>query len=81
MGRVPKSYSIHVRNPTKSPFSNKYLVWTFKIRNGGQNKMNIEFAYVPYVRIPKFLEGKQGDMGTFMEWNVYKKISSQTYFK
>ncbi len=43
--------------------------------------MNIEFAYVPYVRIPKFLEGKQGDMGTFMEWNVYKKISSQTYFK
>ncbi len=41
MGRVPKSHSIHVQNPTKSPFLNKDLVWMFEICHGGQNKMNI----------------------------------------
>jgi hypothetical protein len=35
MGRVPKSHSIHVQNPTKSPFSNNDLVWRFGIRHGG----------------------------------------------
>jgi hypothetical protein len=60
-GRVPKSHSIHVENPTKSHFSNKDLVWTLGIRHGGQNKATIQFSYVPYVRISKFLEGEQGD--------------------
>jgi len=69
MGRVPKSHSIHVQNPTKSFFSNKDLVWTFGIHHGGQNKVGIQFFYVPYVCIPKFLEGEQGDMNTPMEWN------------
>ncbi len=42
MGRVPKSHSIHVQNPTKSPFSNKDLVWTSGIHHGGQNKVTIQ---------------------------------------
>ncbi len=74
MGRFPKSHSIHVQNPTKSPFSNKDLVWISRIYHGGQNKTTIQFAYV---RISEFLEGEQGDMNTLMEWNVYKKILSQ----
>jgi hypothetical protein len=41
MGKVPKSHSNHVQNPTKSLFSNKDLVWRSKIRHGGQNKVTI----------------------------------------
>jgi hypothetical protein len=77
MGRVPKFHSIHIQNPTKSFFSNKDLVWTSRICHGGQNKMNIQFAYVPYAPISEFLEGEQGDMNTPMEWNVYKNFPSQ----
>ncbi len=58
MGRVPKSHSIHVQNPTKCSFSNKDLVWRFGICHGGQNKVTIQFAYVPYARILEFLEGE-----------------------
>ncbi len=36
--------------------------------------MTIQFAYVPYVRILKFLEGEQGDTNTPVEWNVYKNF-------
>jgi hypothetical protein len=39
--------------------------------------MIIQFAYVPYARISKFLEGEQGDMSTPVEWNVYKNNPSQ----
>jgi hypothetical protein len=77
MGRVPKSHSIHVQNPTKSPFSNKDLVWTSGIRHGGQNKVTIQFAYVPYARVAEFLEGERGDTSTPMEWSVHKNIPSQ----
>jgi hypothetical protein len=77
MGRVPKSHSIHVKNPTKSPFKNKDLVWTFVICHGGQNKVNIQFAYVPYACILNSLENERRDMGTPMEWNVYKNFPSQ----
>jgi hypothetical protein len=77
MGKVPKSHSIHVQNPTKSLFSNKDLVWRSEIRHGRQNKVTIQFTYVPYARISEFLEGEQGDMSTLMEWNVYKKIPNQ----
>jgi hypothetical protein len=77
MGRVPKSHSIHVQNPTESLFSNKDLVWTSAIRHGGQNKVTIQFAYVPYARISEFLEGERGDMSTLVEWNVYKNFPSQ----
>jgi hypothetical protein len=77
MGRVPKSHSIHVQNPTKSPFSNKDLVWTSGIRHGGQNKVTIQFAYVPYARISEFLEGEWGDTSTPVEWSVYKNFPSQ----
>jgi hypothetical protein len=76
MGRVPKSHSIHVQNPTKSLFSNKDLVWRSEIHHGGQNKVTIKFSYVPYARISEFLEGERGDTNTPVEWNVYKKIPS-----
>jgi hypothetical protein len=81
MGRVPKSHSIHVQNPTKSTFSNKDLVWTSGIRHGEQNKVNIQFAYVPYAHILEFLEGEQGDTNNPVEWNVYKNFISQTNVK
>jgi hypothetical protein len=81
MGRVPKSHSIHVQNPTKSNFSNKDLEWKSGICHGGQNKITVQFAYVPYACISKFLEGKQGDMNTPMEWNVYKNFPSQINVK
>jgi hypothetical protein len=69
------------KTPTKSPFSNKDLVWRFRIRHGGQNKVTIQFAYVPYVRISEFLEGERRDTNTHVEWNVYKNFPSQTYVK
>jgi hypothetical protein len=67
MGRVPKSHSIHVQNPTKSHLPNKDLVWASGIRHGGQNKVTIQFAYISYVCISKFLEGEQGDRAPL--WN------------
>jgi hypothetical protein len=75
MGRVPKSHSIHVQNPTKSTFSNKDLVWRSGVHHGKQNKVTIQFAYVPYAHIPKFLEGEQGDTSTPMEWKCLQKCS------
>jgi hypothetical protein len=75
MERVPKSHSIHVQNPTKSPFSNKDLVWTSGIHHEGQNKVTIQFVYVPYARISEFLQGERGDTSTHVEWNVYKSFS------
>jgi hypothetical protein len=48
-----------------------------RIYHGGQNKVTIQFAYVPYVHILEFLEGEQGDMSTPMEWNVYKNFPNQ----
>ncbi len=47
------------------------------IRHGGQNKVTIQFAYVPYARISEFLEGERRDTNTPVEWNVYKKFPSQ----
>jgi len=81
MGRVPKSHSIHVQNPTESPFSNKDLVWRSRIHHGRQNKMTIQYANVPYAHISEFLEGKRGDTKTPMEWNVYKNFPSQMDIK
>jgi hypothetical protein len=52
-----------------------------RIRHGGQNKVTIQFAYVPYARISKFLEGEREDTSTPMEWNVYKNFPSQTDVK
>jgi hypothetical protein len=43
--------------------------------------MNIQFAYVTYVRILELLEGERGDTGTPMEWNVYKNFPSQVDIK
>jgi len=52
-------------------------VWRSKIRHGRQNKVTIQFAYVPYARISEFLEGERGDMSTLVEWNVYKNFLGQ----
>jgi hypothetical protein len=60
------------KNPTKSLFSNKDLVWRSRIHHGEQNKVTIQFAYVPYACISEFLEGERGDTNTLVEWNVYK---------
>jgi hypothetical protein len=43
--------------------------------------MTNQFAYVPYVHIPEFLEGEWGDMNTPVEWNVYKNFPNQTDVK
>jgi hypothetical protein len=51
------------------------LVWRFGICHGGQNKVTIQFAYVPHARISKFLEGEWRHTNTFVEWNVYKTFS------
>ncbi len=75
-GICPTSFN-HVQNPTESPFSNKDLVWTSGIRHGGQNKVTIQFAYVPYARISEFLEGERRDTNTPVEWNVYKNFPNQ----
>jgi len=80
-GKGSKSHSIHVQNPAKSLFSNKDLVWRFGICHGGQNKMTIQFAYVPYACISKFLEGARGDTNTPVKWNVYKNFPNQTDVK
>jgi hypothetical protein len=77
MGRVPKSHSIHVQNPTKSPFSNKNLVWTSGIRHGGQNKVTIQFAYVSYACISKFLEGERGDTSTLVDGMFTKTFQAK----
>jgi len=44
--------------PHQVPFSNKDLVWKSWICHGGQNKVTIQFAYVPYACISKLLEGE-----------------------
>jgi hypothetical protein len=84
MGRVPKSHSIHVQNPTKSPFSNKDLVWTSGIHHGEQNKVTIQFAYVPYARISEFLEGERRDTmwnGVFTKTFQAKWMSNNQLLK
>jgi len=39
--------------------------------------VTIQFAYVSYVRISKFLEVEQRDTSTHVEWNAYKNFLSQ----
>ncbi len=56
-------------------------MWRSKIRHGGQNKVTIQFAYVPYVRISEFLEVERGDMSTTVDWIIYKTFPSQTDVK
>jgi hypothetical protein len=86
MGRVAKSHSIHVQNSTKSPFSNKDLVWRSEICHGGQNKVTIQFAYVPYVTFWnswKVNEGIQASMwnGMFTKTFQAKRMSSNQLSK
>jgi hypothetical protein len=69
----PKPHQIH--------FLKQRLIVKVWIHHGGQNKMTIQFAYVPYVPILEFLEGERRDMNTPMEWNVYKNFPNQMNVK
>jgi hypothetical protein len=53
------------------------LVWKDGFRHGGQNKVAIETAYIPHACVSKFLQEKQGDMQTAIEWNISKIFSLQ----
>jgi len=77
MGRTPLSQSIAIQNLTKSPFLNVDLVWKDGFKHGGQNKVTIETAYIPHVRVFEFLQGEQGDMQTMVKWNISKNLSPQ----
>jgi hypothetical protein len=69
------------KTPPNPPFTNKDLVWMSRIRHGGKNNVNIQFNYVPYACISKFLENERGDISTPVEWNVYKNFPNQTDVK
>jgi hypothetical protein len=53
------------------------LVWKDGFRHGSQNKVATKTAYIPHVRVPKFLQGDQGDMQIVVEWNIFKNFSPQ----
>jgi hypothetical protein len=72
---------IMYKTPPNPPFTNKDLVWMSRIRHGGKNNVNIQFNYVPYACISKFLEGERGDTCTLVEWNVCQNFPSQTDVK
>ncbi len=55
MGQTSLSQSIKIQNLAKLPFSNVDLVWKDGFRHGGQNKVAIETAYIPHVRVFEFL--------------------------
>ncbi len=42
--------------PTKSPFSNMYLVWILGVKHRGANMASIEIAYIPHAHVFEFLE-------------------------
>jgi hypothetical protein len=57
MGWVPKSQSIQIQSPIKSPFLNVDLVWTLEVKHGATNKVPIEITYIPHAHVCEFLEG------------------------
>jgi hypothetical protein len=52
-------------------------MWKSGICHGKQNKVTIQFAYVLYVCISKYLEGERRDRKTPVEWNVCKNFPNQ----
>jgi hypothetical protein len=73
MGWVPKSQLIQVqKSPIKFPFSNVDLVWTFRVKHGGTNKMSIKIVYITHAHVCEFLEGEQGDAKTLVVCNMHK---------
>ncbi len=58
--------------PNKIFFSNVDLVWNFKVKHGGTNKMSIMIAYIAHAHVCEFLEGKWNDVETQVEWNMHK---------
>jgi len=81
MGQIPKSQSIQIQSPIKSPFSNVDLVWTPRVRHGGTNKVSIEIAYIAHARVCEFLEGDRSDVETLVEWNTHKNLPPQKDIK
>jgi hypothetical protein len=58
MRRVPNPTPFMYKTTPSPPFTNKDLVWMFRIQHEGKNKVNIQFAYVSYAYILEFLEGE-----------------------
>jgi hypothetical protein len=57
------------------------LMWNIGIWHGGQNKVSIEIAYIPYACVIEFLEGECGNMNTPMELNIHKNLPPKEYVK
>jgi len=53
------------------------LVWVKGERHEGSNKKSIDVVYIPYARFQDFLQGKQGNLNTPMEWNIHKNMHAQ----
>jgi hypothetical protein len=51
------------------------------MKHGGTNKMLIEIAYITHAHVYEFLEGKQGDVETPVEWNTRKNLPPQKDIK
>jgi hypothetical protein len=48
--------------------------WCEKVGHGSRNKVAIEFTYIPYACVLKFLESERGDVQTLVEWNKHKNL-------
>jgi hypothetical protein len=81
MSCASKSQYIDIQNPKKSPFKNMDLVWKKDVWHGGAHIIEVECAYIPHAQILEFLNGERSHEDSPMEWNIYKRISSQENVK
>ncbi len=81
MGRIPLPQSIKIQNLAKSPFSNVDLVWKYRFKHRGQNKVAIETTYIPHAHVFEFLQDEWGNMHTMFEWNISNNLSPQKVIK
>jgi len=69
------SQSNEIQNSAKSPLLNVELVSKDGFKHGDQNKVAIETAYIPHVRVSELLQREQGDMQIVVEWDISKDLS------
>ncbi len=81
MGQIPLFQLIKIQNLTKSPFLNVDLMLKDGFKHKVQNKVAIETAYIPHVRVFEFLQGEWGDMQTSIKCNISKNLSPQENVK